>query len=60
MFDKIQQFLDNVQKEMSKVSWPTKDELLNSSVIVVVVTILFSAFIFFSDFIISKIVELFY
>jgi len=60
MFDKIQQFLDNVQREMSKVSWPTKDELLNSSVIVVVVTILFTAFIFFSDFIISKIVELFY
>jgi len=60
MFDKIQQFLDNVQREMSKVSWPTKDELLNSSVIVVVVTILFTAFIFFSDFIISKIVEIFY
>ncbi len=60
MFKKIQMFVENVQKEMAKVSWPTKDELMNSSVIVVVVSSLFAIYIFFADLIISKLVEFLY
>ncbi len=60
MFKKIQEFIQNVQKEMSRVSWPTRDELLNSSTIVVVVSILFTLYIFFADLIISKVIEIFY
>ena len=60
MIKKIQQFIDNVQKEMAKVSWPTRDELMNSSVIVVVVSALFAIYTFFADLIISKLVELLY
>ena len=60
MIKKLQAFIANVQKEMSKVSWPTRDELMNSSVIVVVVSALFGLYIFFADLIISKLVEFLY
>jgi len=60
MIKKLQQFIDNVKKEMAKVSWPTRDELMNSSVIVVVVSALFAIYTFFADLIISKLVELLY
>ena len=60
MIKKIQQFIEDVKVEMSKVSWPTRDELLKSTMIVVVVTILFTLFIFGSDVVISNVVKLFY
>ena len=60
MIKKLQAFITNVQREMAKVSWPTKDELMNSSVIVVVVSTLFGLYIFFADVIISQLVEFLY
>ena len=60
MIKKLQQFIENVKKEMAKVAWPTRDELMNSSVIVVVVSALFAVYTFFADLIISKLVELLY
>ncbi len=60
MIKKLQAFIANVQREMAKVSWPTKDELMNSSVIVVVVSTLFGLYIFFADVIISQLVEFLY
>ncbi len=60
MVKKIQMFVENVQREMSKVSWPTRDELMNSSMIVVVVSTLFAIYVFFADLIISKLVEYLY
>lgn len=60
MIKKIQQFVEDVKIEMAKVAWPTRPELMNSTMIVVVVSILFTVFIFTSDVIISKIVQLFY
>jgi preprotein translocase subunit SecE len=60
MIKKIQAFVENVQKEMAKVSWPSRDELMNSSMIVVVVSAIFSIYIFFADLIISKLVEYLY
>ena len=60
MIKKLQQFIENVKKEMAKVTWPTRDELMNSSFIVVVVSALFALYTFFADLIISKLVELLY
>ncbi len=60
MIKKIQMFVENVQREMAKVSWPTRDELMNSSMIVVVVSTLFAIYVFFADLIISKLVEYLY
>jgi len=53
MFKKAAQFLRDVRTEMSKVSWPKKEELLNSTIIVAVVSVLFTIFIFSVDYILS-------
>ena len=60
MIKKIQQFVEDVKVEMGKVAWPTHDELVSSTFIVVIVSILFTVFIFLSDIVISKAVQLFY
>ena len=60
MIKKIQAFIEDVKIEMAKVSWPTHKELTNSTMIVVVVSILFTLFIFGSDIVISNVVKLFY
>ncbi len=60
MFKKIKKFLDEVKVEMSKVSWPTHQELVNSTIIVVVVSLLFTVYIFLADLLISQIVKIFY
>jgi preprotein translocase subunit SecE len=49
MFKKIKNFISDVKVEMAKVSWPTRDELINSTMIVTVVSILFTIFIFLVD-----------
>jgi preprotein translocase subunit SecE len=49
MKEKIIAFFTDVVKEMSKVTWPKKDELRDSTVVVLVVCVLLSAFIFVVD-----------
>jgi len=60
MIKKTQRFLEDVKREMAKVSWPTRNELLNSTYIVILVSIIFTIFIFLADILISNIVQLFY
>jgi len=57
MFDKIAKFLSDVKAEMAKVSWPTRPELINSTMIVAVVSVLFTIFIFSADYILSWIMR---
>ena len=59
MFRKIAQFIEDVKLEMSKVSWPSKDELINSTIIVAVVSVLFTIYIFAADYILAWIMQLF-
>jgi preprotein translocase subunit SecE len=60
MIKKTQRFLEDVKREMAKVSWPTRKELLNSTYIVILVSVIFTIFIFLADILISNIVQLFY
>ena len=59
MISKITKFINDVKVEMAKVSWPTREELINSTMIVAVVSILFTTFIFIADLIISRAMQLF-
>ena len=59
MISKLTKFVNDVKTEMAKVSWPTREELINSTMIVAVVSILFTAFIFLADIVISRVVQLF-
>ncbi len=59
MFKKIAKFLNDVKVELSKVSWPTRSELINSTMIVAVVSILFTIYIFGVDNVLAWILSLF-
>lgn len=47
--NKVKNFFINVKSEMVKVSWPSRDELLNSTVVVIVSVGLLTAFIYVID-----------
>jgi preprotein translocase subunit SecE len=59
MFKKIAKFLNDVQVELSKVSWPSRSELVNSTMIVAVVSVVFTIYIFGVDNILAWIMRLF-
>jgi len=58
--DKIKEYLDDVRREMKKVSWPDQQELIDYTIVVVVFTIILSAFIFAVDQVYSTILEAIY
>ena len=47
-------FIKDVRNEMSRVTWPSRDELLNSTGIVIVTTVVLSIFVGVANLIISK------
>jgi preprotein translocase subunit SecE len=49
MKEKIIAFFDDVVKEMKKVTWPTKEELKESTMIVIVVCLILAAFTYVID-----------
>ena len=49
MKEKIIAFFTDVVKEMNKVTWPKKDELRDSTVIVLVVCLMIAAFVYAVD-----------
>ena len=60
MFAKATQFLRDVKTEMSKVSWPSKEQLRGQTGIVIVVSLIFSVFIFGVDHLLSWLIQLIY
>jgi preprotein translocase subunit SecE len=54
MKEKIIAFFQDVVKEMKKVTWPTKEELVESTKIVIVVCVVFALFTYVIDIIINE------
>ena len=54
---RIYKFFDEVRYEMNKVSWPTWDELKNSTYIVLNLSLILIVFLFFVDLVLSKILS---
>ncbi len=54
MKDKIIAFFQDVVKEMKKVTWPTMDELKESTYVVIVSCLIIAAFTYVIDFIITQ------
>ena len=59
MLKKIQGFGSEVRTEMQKVTWPTREELIGSTSVVLVTMALLSAFIGVSDFVLSFLLSIF-
>lgn len=51
-------FFKEVRSELKKVTWPTKQELISSTLVVIVSVALVGAFIWIVDSILVKILEL--
>jgi preprotein translocase subunit SecE len=49
MIQKMTTYLTDVRTEMSKVSWPSKDELMESTSIVILLSIVLAIYIFVID-----------
>lgn len=60
MIEKITRFLQEVRVEMSKVSWPTRKELKGTTVIVIVITLILSVFIFLTDKVLEGLLKFIY
>lgn len=54
MKEKILNFFTDVKKEMEKVTWPTREELMESTKIVIIVSLIISVFTYVVDFVVSK------
>lgn len=53
MKDKLINFVTDVVREMKKVTWPTKEELRESTMVVVVVCLIIASFVYVVDLIVS-------
>ena len=58
MANKVANFVKEVKVEMTKVAWPTRDELMGSTVIVLVSLAILAGFIGVCDIILSKLVNI--
>ena len=56
----IWDYFRDVAAEMEKVNWPSRDELISSTLITIVATMIISGFIFLSDQVIQRILEILY
>lgn len=54
----IQTFLGEVQVELKKCTWPTRPELLESTVVVIVAVLILAAAVGFSDLVLNMILRL--
>jgi preprotein translocase subunit SecE len=51
----VVQFFKEVRVELGKVTWPNRQELIGSTIIVVVLSLIMSAYIGLLDFILSSV-----
>ncbi|MBL7976779.1 MAG: preprotein translocase subunit SecE [Bacteroidetes Order II. Incertae sedis bacterium] len=58
--ERIRTYLQEVLKELQKVSWPTREQLIESTIVVTVAILLVSFLTFAADSVISLILENFY
>ena len=58
MFKKVGNFIQETRQELNKVTWPTRDELIQSTAVVIVTTIILAIFIGAVDMILSQAIRI--
>jgi preprotein translocase subunit SecE len=56
--NKISQYVAEVKAELSKVSWPTREELYGSTVVVLVLCLVLSIFVFGVDYLLNRLLTI--
>ncbi len=57
MWSRIRTFLSEVKVELKKVSWPSRQDTLSSTGVVIVVTTVISFYLGFIDILLSKFIQ---
>ncbi len=57
MFGSINNYFKSVSSELKKVSWMTKNQIVNSTIIVLIFAFIIAIFLFVLDFGLSEIVK---
>lgn len=55
----VSQFLTEVRAEMKKVTWPTRDEVVSYTIVVLVTVVLMGGLVYFADILFTKLVDIF-
>jgi preprotein translocase subunit SecE len=58
MLKKLTNYVSEVNQEISKVSWPSKQELYGSTLVVVTLCAILSVFVFGIDMLLNKLLNL--
>jgi len=58
MIEKVTKYFNDTVQEMRKVAWPSKDELIGSTIVVVVMSLMVSIFVGVVDQVLSRLVNL--
>jgi preprotein translocase subunit SecE len=56
----VVEYVSDVNKEMRKVSWPSRNELISNTLITLLATAVVSLYIYAADQVISRILEFIY
>jgi preprotein translocase subunit SecE len=55
----VSQFLTEVRAEMKKVTWPTRDEVVSYTLVVLATVVIMGGLVYFADILFTKLVEIF-
>jgi len=58
MIAKVSKYFNDTVQELRKVAWPSREELIGSTIVVVVMSVLISIFIGVVDQVLNKLVNL--
>jgi preprotein translocase subunit SecE len=59
MLEKVRKFFKEVSNELKKVSWPTRQETISSTVVVIVLVFMVSLYLGIIDVILARFIGLF-
>ena len=51
------EFFEEVRREMKNVSWPSRDEVLGTTAVVIIATFIFGFFLYVADVVLFRVVE---
>jgi preprotein translocase subunit SecE len=54
---RVKEFVQEVLAEFRRVTWPTRDQLVNSTVVVIIVTVVLAFFLGAVDIALARVVE---
>jgi len=57
LFKRIGEFLTEVKGELKKVTWPTKNDLIKTTIAVLISSLIFGVFLFVVDMIFSRVIN---